>query len=189
MTMIIINLLPKNLRRIERKIVLPYKAYVLMAAAVFVALHLLFLSVAGIEKVHVMSLRHNWGRLAPQSKEYLARREEMKVVEAKIVSMKMFLERPFSLTEMLSVLAGAVPKGLWLDRLSLTPESLVIQGSVVSLTQNEMTLIGGFLQEIRTNKTFSSAFEKIELNSVQRRTVKSYDVVDFVLVAERKAAS
>lgn len=187
--MININLLPKNLRRTERKIVLPYKAYVLMVAAVFLLLHLLLLSAAGIKKVHVMSLRHNWERLAPQSKEFLARRNEIQAAEAEIASLETFLGRPFSLTEMLSVLAAAVPKGLWLDRLSLSPQNIVIQGSVVSLTQNEMTIIGKFLQEIRIHKTFASAFEKIELNSVQRRTVKSYDVVDFVLVGERKDAS
>ena len=186
--MLIINLLPKSLRRTERKIVLPYKAYVLMTVAVVVGLHLLLLSAAGIKKVHVMSLRHNWGRLAPQSKEYLARRNEIIAAESEIASLKTFLERPFSLTEMLSVMAGAVPSGLWLDRLSLSPESIVIQGSVVSLTQNEMTIIGKFLQEIRVHRTFSAAFEKIDLNSVQRRTVKSYDVVDFVLVGERKKA-
>jgi len=184
--MIIINLLPKNLRRVERKIVLPYKAYVLMTAAVVAGLHLLLLAAAGIEKVHVVSLRHNWGRLAPQSKEYLARRNEITAAESEIVSLKAFLDRPFSLTEMLSVLAGAVPPGLWLDRLSLSPDNIVIQGSVVSLSQNEMTLISKFLQDIRTHKTFAAAFEKIELNSVQRRTVRTYDVVDFVLVGERK---
>jgi len=184
--MIIINLLPKNLRRVERKIVLPYKAYVLMVAAFFVGLHLLLLVVAGIKQVHLMSLRHSWGRLAPQSKEFLARRNEIQAAAAEIVSLESFLGRSYSLTEMLSVLAGAVPKGLWLDRLSLAPDNIVIQGSVVSLTQSEMTLIGRFLQEIRTSKTFSAAFEKIELNSVQRRTVRSYDVVDFVLVGTRK---
>jgi hypothetical protein len=187
--MITINLLPKNLRRVERKIVVPYKAYVLMTVLVFLLVHVLLLSAAGIEKVHVLSLRHNWGRLAPQSKEFLARRKELKAAETDIVSLKMLTGRPFSLTEMLSVLAGAVPPGLWLDRLSLSPESIVIQGSVVSKNKNEMTIIGQFLEAIRTHKTFAAAFEKIELNSVQRRTVKTYDVVDFVLVGNRKPAS
>ncbi len=186
--MIIINLLPKNLRRTERKIVLPYKAYVLMGVVVFLVLHLVLLFAAGVKQVHVASLRHNWGHLAPQSKEFLARRGEIQAVASEVASLKTFLDRPFSLTEMLSVLAGAVPSGLWLDRLALSPENIMIQGSVVSLSQNEMTIIGKFLQEIRAHKTFSAAFEKIELNSVQRRTVKSYDVVDFVLVANRKKA-
>jgi hypothetical protein len=62
----------------------------------------------------------------------------------------------------------------------------VIQGSVVSLTQNEMTIIGKFLQDIKNNKMFSTHFSKIELNSVQRRTIKTYDVVDFVVVGDIK---
>ncbi len=187
--MILINLLPKSLRRTERKIVLPYKAYVLMGAVVFLVLHIALLLAAGLKQIHVVSLRHNWEHLAPQSKEFLARRNEIQAAASEIVTLKTFLDRPFSLTEMLSVLAGAMPSGLWLDRLALSSENIVIQGSVVSLSQNEMTIIGRFLQEIRGHKTFSAAFEKIELNSVQRRTVKSYDVVDFVLVANRKKAS
>jgi hypothetical protein len=184
--MIIINLLPKNLRRTERKIVVPYKAYVLLAVAIFFVLHIVFLSAAGIKKVHLASLRYNWGRLAPQSKEFLARRNEIRAAQSDITILKSKLERPFSLTEMLSVLATSVPPGLWLDRFSFSSRNLLIQGSVVSLRQNEMTIIGKFLEELRTHKTFTAAVEKIELNSVQRRTVKSYDVVDFVLVAERK---
>jgi len=184
--MISINLLPKNLRRTEHKIVLPYKAYVLMVAIFFVVLHIVLLAVAGVKQVHLMGLRHSWSSLAPQSKEFLTRRNDIKALESEIASLKADLDRPYSLTEMLSVLSGAVPSGLWLDRLSLSPEKLVIQGSVVSLSQNEMTIIGRFLEELRTHKTFTAALEKIELNSVQRRTVKSYDVVDFVLMGNRK---
>jgi len=187
--MITINLLPKNLRRTERKIVVPYKAYVLMTVVVVLLAHVLLLMAAGVEEAHVLGLRHNWGRLAPQSKEILARSNELKAAESDIASLKTLTGRSFSLTEMLSVLAGALPPGLWLDRLSLSPESIVIQGSVISKNKNEMTIIGQFLEAVRTHKTFAAAFEKIELNSVQRRTVKTYDVVDFVLVGNRKAAS
>jgi Tfp pilus assembly protein PilN len=186
--MIIVNLLPKNLKRAERKIVVPYKAYVLMAVAGLVLLHVLLLIAAGIKQFHVISLRSHWERLAPQSKEFVARKSELRAAESEIVSLESFVNRPFSLTEMLSVLAGAVPQGLWLDRLSWSPENLIIQGSVVSLDQNEMTVIGRFLEQLRSAKTFTAALDKIELNSVQRRTVKSYDVVDFTLVGDRKKA-
>ncbi|MGE5280511.1 MAG: PilN domain-containing protein [Deltaproteobacteria bacterium] len=184
--MIVVNLLPKSLKRVEHKIVVPYKAYVLMAVAGLLLLHVLLFAAACVKKVHVMSLRGHWERLAPQSKEFVARRGEFKTATTDVASLESFVNRPFSLTEMFSVLAGAVPPGLWLDRFSLSAESLVIQGSVVSLNQSEMTIIGKFLEQLRASKTFSAALDKIELNSVQRRTVKSYDVVDFVLVGERK---
>ena len=68
----------------------------------------------------------------------------------------------------------------------LTADGMMIQGSVVSLSQNEMTAIGKFLQELKSNKTFTALWPKIELGSVQRRTIKTYDVVDFVLTGEVK---
>jgi len=80
-----------------------------------------------------------------------------------------------------------VPKGLWLQRFSLSSEGLVIQGSVVSRTQNEMTIIGKFLQDLKVSKVFASTFSKIELSSVQRRTIKTFDVVDFVLLGSLKS--
>jgi hypothetical protein len=49
-----------------------------------------------------------------------------------------------------------------------------------------MTIIGKFLQNLKANKTFEEAFSKIELGSVQRRSIKTYDVVDYILDGELK---
>jgi Tfp pilus assembly protein PilN len=140
-----------------------------------------------VKKIQIMSLKASWAKVAPQSKDAVAVKAEIKDLNNKIMAMKGFLTRKVIVTELLSSLNAAVPKGLWLERLSLTTEGgLVLQGSVVSLTQNEMTIIGKFLQEIKSNKTFAELFSKIDLNSVQRRTIKTFDVVDFVVLGELK---
>lgn len=187
--MITINLLPQDLRKIERRPVLssnvPYKIYIAGFVLLLIIVHFCFLSLALIKQVQVVSLRRGWNMIAPQSKETIGLKAEIKDMEAKIVSMNDVLSRRASITELLSSLNAAVPKGLWLERFSFVNDGLMIQGSVVSLTQNEMTIIGKFLQDIKSNKVFSTLFSKIELNSVQRRTIKTFDVVDFVVIGEK----
>lgn len=185
--MIAINLLPKNLRKFERrKITLPYKTYLAWVIIVLVFLHLSLFIIAVAKEVQILSLKNTWRNIEAQSKDSSGARREVKELEAKVNTVKEALSRKASLTELLSSLNAAVPKGLWLDRYSFSDDGLLIQGSVVSLNQNEMTNIGKFLQDLKNNKLYSSLFPKIELNSVQRRTIKTYDVVDFVLTGEAK---
>lgn len=186
--MIAINLLPKELRKSERKIILPYKAYFAGAVLILMALHLFLFFALVSKRIQVAALKKTWNRVEPGSKDAASIRREMKEKEASVAAFTKTLTRQASLTEILSSLSAAVPKGMWLERFSFSGGEgrLVIQGSVVSLAQNEMTLIGKFLQDIRSGRAFSSLFAKIELNSVQRRTIKTYDVVDFVFLGEMK---
>lgn len=185
--MITINLLPKNLKRVERKkVVFPYKALLMAIVAGLVLVHLLLLSVAALKKIQIASLKSNWSKMAPETKDSASVHKEINSLENKVKTIKEVVSRKASLTELLSSLNAAVPKGLWLDRFTFADQGLVIQGSVVSLTQNEMTIIGKFLQDLRGAKTVSSVFPKIELSSVQRRTIRTFDVVDFVLTGEMK---
>lgn len=184
--MIIINLLPQNLKKAERKIILPYKSYLLMLLAFFVVLHFCLFSLSVINKIHIAALKSSWARMEPGSKDAASTRVDIKGLEAKVDSMKTDFSRKMSLTDLLSSLNAAVPNGLWLERFTFSDEGLLIQGSVVSLARNEMTIIGKFLQDLKNSKTFSSVFSKIELNSVQRRMIKTYDVVDFILIGELK---
>ena len=182
--MININLLPKNLKKTERKINLPYKSYCILLGAVLFFLNVSLFAVAASQKVHLVILKKGVGQVSPESQEATAARKEIKGLEAKEESFKKVLSRKTNMTELLSGLNDAVPKGLWMERFSFSNEGLVIHGSVISLNQNEMTIIGKFLQDLKANKVFSDLFAKVELKSVQRRMIKTYDVVDYVLVGE-----
>ncbi len=184
--MIEINLLPKGLRKTEKRVDLPCKAYVILFVIFLLFLHVVLFSLFLYKNIQVASFTHTWNGLAPKSKDSSQMREKIKVLEVDVASMKKIFARRVVLTELFSSLNNAIPKGLWLERLSYSEEGLVLQGSVVSLSQNEMTIIGKFLQELKSSDVFSSVFSKIELSSVQRRMIKTYDVVDFVLVGELK---
>ncbi len=185
--MITINLLPKEFKRVEHKIALPNKVYIVKGVVVLLLLHIILFLSGVAKKVQVISLRNTWVQLEPDSKKYGAIKTEVKEMEAKVGSVKDFLSRKASFTELFSSLMAVLPNGIWLERFSFSDGSgLIIQGSVISLTQNEMSIISKFLQGLKSNKVFSSLFSRIELDSVQRRTIKTYDVVDFVLVGALK---
>ncbi|MFA5038508.1 MAG: PilN domain-containing protein [Candidatus Omnitrophota bacterium] len=184
--MIAINLLPRQMRKAEKKIVLPYKTYLLIGAAVLVLLHILLFGLVSAKKIQVTALRANLNKISSEAKDAVKAKNDVKAGEERVNALKTALSRRFSLTELLSGLSESVPKGLWMERFSLSNEGMILQGTVVSLSQNEMTIIGRFLQGLKANKTFEAAFTKIELASVQRRSIKTYDVVDYVLQGEFK---
>lgn len=185
--MITINLLPKHLRKTEKKaIALPYNTYILIAAAVFIVLHLLFFGLASIKKIQLVSLKGSVSKISEPAAKAVKLKGDVKALESRSVSLKDVLSRKFSYSRLFPALSSAVPKGLWLDRLSLSKDGLVLQGTVISLSQNEMTIIGKFLQNLKNSADFDPVFSKVELGSVQRRSIKNYDVVDFVLKGEIK---
>ena len=184
--MITVNFLPKNLRKQEKKIALPSHALLLRIFALLIALHLLLLTVAAYKAVQILILKGQWAKLEFNSKDSLAFKKEIQDLESKIRMVEAQATRQTSFTEIFSSLNAAVPKGLWLERFTFSEQGLIIQGSVVSSDQNEMTVIGKFLQDIRESKSFAGLFAKIELTSVQRRTIKNFDVVDFVITGDLK---
>jgi hypothetical protein len=184
--MIAINLLPKNLKKTEQKINLPYRSYIILAGLLLFLLHISLFSFAVVKKIQWFVLKKGFSQTTPQSREATVARKEIEHLESQVEVFKKIFLRKVSMTEFLSALTVAVPKGLWLERFSFSDDGLVIQGSVISLSQNEMTIIGKFLQDFKSNAILSALFSKIDLKSVQRRTIKTYDVVDYVLVGEIK---
>lgn len=184
--MIKINLLPKDLRKHEHKIILPNRLHVFAVMGIFLILHIFLFLFAVIKKVQLVNLKSAWSHLEPDSKKYSETKKEVKDLEARAETVKSIFSRKASFTELFSSLNAAVPQGLWLERFSLSKDGLLIQGSVISLSQNEMGIISTFLQGLKNDAVYSSLFSKIELTSVQRRSIKNYDVVDFILAGDSK---
>jgi hypothetical protein len=182
--MITINLLPKEFRRSEKKqIVLPYKTLLVLVVLVLIFLHLTSFVLAFFNKIQIAHLQNCWEKVEPESKDAAVMREEIKKLEAELALVKAIYSRRVSLTQFFTVINLAFQRGLWLERFSFSyDEGLVLQGSVVSLSQSEMTIIGKFLQKLKADRAYAGALLGIELSSVQRRKVKDYDVVDFVLL-------
>ena len=85
---------------------------------------------------------------------------------------------------MLNKLNLAIPKRLWLNRLSISGNNLVIEGSVFSFGNDHVTLVNKFFDQLKGDEFFVQNFSDLNLDSMQRRTIKSYEALDFLLTAE-----
>lgn len=86
-----------------------------------------------------------------------------------------------SWAQKLNLLSLSLPSGVWYNEISIRPGEFILSGSVVALQKEEMTLINKLISNLKGNAEFFGDFTGLELNSVQKRAVGSYDIFDFVL--------
>ena len=182
--MIKINLLPTNLRKkdIVHKIPLPVIMY--FVTLIVIALHLIFFVLSVYKKVQLSSLNQTWERMQPQFREVDVLKNSLVVKRDKARVMEYILNRNLYFTEFFNKINQAVPKGLWLNRLSFSYNGLVIGGSVFSFGTEEISLVNIFFNELKNNELFLENFSNFNLDSVQRRVIKEYEILDFLLTAD-----
>lgn len=182
--MIKINLLPTNLRKkdIVHKIPLPVIMY--FVTLIVIALHLIFFVLSVYKKVQLGSLNQTWERMQPQFREVDVLKNSLVVKRDKARVMEYILNRNLYFTEFFNKINQAVPKGLWLNRLSFSYNGLVIGGGVFSFGTEEISLVNIFFNELKNNELFLENFSNFNLDSVQRRVIKEYEILDFLLTAD-----
>jgi Tfp pilus assembly protein PilN len=100
--------------------------------------------------------------------------------------MEAILKKDLYLTDFLNEINKAVPKGLWLTRLSFSSKGLVLEGSVFSFDSDEVSLANSFFDELKSDNFFVENFVNFNIGSVQRRNIKEYEIVDFLFTADKR---
>jgi len=85
-----------------------------------------------------------------------------------------------------NAISDALPKGLWIRKMTLDKTGLSMEGSVVSKTQNEIYDVGLFLSALKQNSDFMKDFSSLEVNSIQRGKSNAVEVTDFTVMAKLK---
>ena len=85
-----------------------------------------------------------------------------------------------------NAISDALPRGLWIRRMTLDKTSLTMEGSVVSKNRNEINNVGLFLSALKQNNGFIKDFSSLEVNSIQRGKSNSVEVTDFTVMAKVK---
>lgn len=83
-----------------------------------------------------------------------------------------------------NAISDALPKGLWIRRMTLDKVGLTIEGGVVSRSQNEINNVGMFIAALKQNDYFMKGFSSLEVNSIQRGKNNSVEVTDFTVMAK-----
>ena len=184
--MIKIDLLPLAYRKDygTKKIYAPVVIY--FVTLFVLALHLIFFVLNVYKKVQVGALNQTWEASQPQSREINLLKDKLAVKSEKVRVLDKVLGRNIYFTELFNKINQAVPKGLWLNRLSFSYNGLVLGGSVFSFGTEEVSLVNKFFNGLKNDVFFEENFINFNLDSVQRRVIAEYEILDFLLTADVK---
>lgn len=189
--MLEINLLPERLKKKSKKqfdfLQLPNELIIGLVVGIvglLVSIHILLLAITITANLRLKALEGNWKKIEPSKKIVDNLKQEIDSLEAKINSITSIRARKnISWSRNLNLISGDMVRGLWLTRIYYAGGALSIEGSAVSKKGEEMINVGKFASNLKGDKSFYSLLKNLELTSIQRRNIKSIEVVDFVISA------
>lgn len=188
--MIEINLLPHELTVKQKKMVIEPNCLLYLIPLVFgilVCIHLYLAAINIIKSAQLGTLNKKYKSLEPQRKEVENFKKEYTITSEDAREIQHLTEQRISWSEKLNKLSLDLPSGIWFNEISLNNKDFVLNGSVISLQKEEITLINKFIDNLKNDVSFFKDFQTLELSSVQRRVIAGYDIVDFILAGTLKA--
>lgn len=191
--MIEINLLSEELRIKTKgvgKISIESKYFlylILLVFAVLILLHICLAAAGIVKSCQFCQLNSKWNKLKPQRELLNNLKKEYDVLASDVKLIQELNRRRTNWSEKLNRLSQDLPSGIWFNEILASQKDFVLKASVVSLQREEMTLINKFINSLKNDTRFLRDFNKLELGSIQKKSVGGYDVVDFILTAELKA--
>lgn len=186
--MIEINLLPVELKvkvkkTIDAKLVpanrFLYIIYLLFGLLICAHIYLLIVNISS--GLRLSSLVEKWEKLSPDWKRTQEYKKENEALSTDIKISRQLASQRVNYALKLNKISLFLPPGVWIEELVLNQKDLNVRGSTVSLAADEMTSINKFIEGLKNDAEFSRDFSSLELGAMQRKTVGSYDIVDFVL--------
>jgi Tfp pilus assembly protein PilN len=153
---------------------------------VLILLHLYFAVLTIMRNSEMVSLNKKWLVLEPQKKAFDEFNNEYSSVTFDASAMQKLTQQRVLWAAKLNKLSLSLPSGVWFNEVSMNGRFLNIQGSVISLQKEEVSLLNKFLDNLKADKDFSSDFLKQEVSFVQKKNVGGYDIADFVIAGVLK---
>jgi Tfp pilus assembly protein PilN len=187
--MIEINFLPHELKSKskEQRDKAQYFRYVILAGVGLLIFVHLCLAIIGVFKYYRFRVLDNkWKKLLPQRKVAEDFKKEYEVLSADAQQIQQFISKRTIFSEKLNKLSLYLPGGVWFNELVYSPKEFILKGSVISLSKEELSLVNKFMDNLKKDAGFFSSFDSLELNSVQRRVIGGYEIIDFILTGKPK---
>lgn len=191
--MIVINLVPENLRKrsargmgldIPREVVLGVGV---ASIALLAAAHVLLLTAQSAQGVRLGLVKAQWEKLLPDRNRIDAIGTELRDLRKKVTTITGITSAAASpWSRKMNVLSDALPKGVWLKKINLDGGTLTLEGSAFSKTQSEIVTVGNFVDNLKKQWAFADDFSSIEVQSIQRGKRGPTEVADFVITAKLK---
>ena len=195
--MIDINLVPEHFRKKPKSKIFsldifdfPKETIIGFIGGLFVllfAVHSFLQIIIFIKFVQHAREKKQWEHILPEKSKADVVINELRSLQSKISSIeKIKSDKRIFWAQKLNDLSDSISKGVWFNKVSFNETVLLIDGSAVSKTKDEMISVGDFVANLKNKKSFMNGLQNIELGSIQRRQLKSVDVVDFILTSKLK---
>jgi Tfp pilus assembly protein PilN len=152
-----------------------------------ILLHLYFAVLTIMRNNEMVSLNKKWLALEPQKKAFDDFNSEYSSVTFDASAIKRITQQRILWAPKLNKLSSNLPSGVWFHEVFMNGKSLNIQGSVISLQKEEVSLLNKFLDNLKMDKDFSADFFNQEVSFVQKKNIGGYDIADFVIVGVLKS--
>jgi Tfp pilus assembly protein PilN len=137
---------------------------------------------------HMAHARAEWQKVSSDKIMLDAISSEAKALKKKTgVISDMTANKNVVWSQKFNAISDALPRGIWLRRISLDRSGLTLEGSAVSKDHNEISNVGNFVSALKRDDAFIKDFSSLEVNSIQRGKKNSIEVADFTVVAKLKA--
>lgn len=189
--MIEINLLPEEfktkIKKAERDTKSKQILYIIPAVfAVLVVFHVILTLLLLSKSFQLGSLNAEMRKLEPQKKILQQYKSENEAISQDKNQILQLTNQRILWAQKLNRLSQDLPAGIWFNEIAYNAKDFVILGSAVSLQNADLALINKFIENLKSDYSFYGDFNKLELNSVQRKKIGGYDVADFTLTGYLK---
>ena len=189
--MLKVNLLPESVRKdtlspIEQFHRTPLM-WILLGSMLGLALFLLFPIAVRGQHLHALSAKIRV--LEPKSREVDQLQQSLQRFRAEDTAFRELVSGHNLWSKRLNLLSNLTPDGVWFTELTLEMEKgLILRGSAIGKGDTEMVSIGRFVQDLKSDAYFSSAFKNIQIESIKRMQEKSLEVIEFTITASLAGA-
>lgn len=196
--MIRINFLPLEMRKAAKKL-LPKKSILSMEviigsiaafAVIVILLHvaLMVMNVKRLTKYKVV--KAEWDSMQPEKRKVdkvlgeLNRYREQKkeVKDFQVGTLKIW-------APVLNMISDQIPRGVWLSRLTIEEEKILLQGSAIERDTPAVVSVHNFVNNLEEASDGMRMFQSFEMESVQNRTLNQIKLAEFLiqgLIGERE---
>ena len=200
--MIELNLLPKELRRKEKR-QLPCIKVVPIAAGIvgaLIALHVVLVIFSFGSSLSFKRSTARWEELRPQKEQTERTAAEVADIEKKMNAVRKIASPPLDWVRMLGGLNEAVIPNVWLfefkpgasrgarqDKFSGVPKYIEISGYALGKSEVATSHVAKFINSLKKTADFSDYFDEIELEAVNSKVIAGEEAMVFKLTCTVKS--
>ena len=194
--MIDINLVPPELRKKKKKslipggVKIPLEMVIGMGGGVIIILVLVSIVffMMNMQRSSVLrGMQKKWAAMQPEKQKTDGVLTILRKLQTDVKSMEgLTSAKSLTWAKKLNILSDHMPRGVWLKKIALNEDSLLIEGSAIARQQSEMIGVHTFASELRQNTDFLEGLKDIEVSSIQTRSVQKIEVADFLITTKRK---